>query len=320
MTILVVGSVAYDSVKTAMGSREDALGGSATYASIAASYFAPVGIVAVVGADFVAEDRQLLTDHHVDISGLKTSPGRTFRWAGEYDFEDVNSRKTLDTQLNVFADFEPELTPQHRTQPYLFLGNIQPELQLNVLDQMEDRPQLVAADTMNLWIESERETVTDVIRAVDVLFMDENEVRLFTGEANVVKAAKSILTLGPRTVVVKRGDHGVIQFMGNSVFAAPAYPLETVADPTGAGDSFAGGFMGYLAATGDLGPAAFRRAAVLGSVMGSLAVESFSLDRLSVLTLPDLIARFQALTELSSFEGLSEAETLPWRPEVTSGG
>ena len=273
-----------------------------------------------MGDDFAAEDRELLTAHDVDVSGLQTLPGRTFRWSGEYNFEDVNSRKTLDTQLNVFADFEPELTLQHRKQPYLFLGNIQPELQLNVLDQMDDRPQLVAADTMNLWIEGEREAVTDVIRAVDVLFMDESEVRLFTGEANIVKAAKSILGLGPRTVVVKRGEHGVIQFMGNSVFAAPAYPLESVADPTGAGDSFAGAFMGYLAATGDLGPAAFRRAAVLGSVMGSFAVESFSLDRLRALTLPDLMARFQELTQLSSFDGLSETETLPWRQEIASGG
>ena len=320
MSILVVGSVAYDTVKTALGSREDALGGSATYFSIAASYFSPVGIVAVVGDDFAAEDRELLTTHQVDISGLKTSPGRTFRWAGEYSVEDVNVRQTLDTQLNVFADFEPKLTPEHRKQPYLFLANIEPGLQLNVLDQMDDRPQLVAADTMNFWIEGDRETVTDVIRAVDVLFMDEPEVRLFTGEANVVKAARSILTLGPRTVVVKRGEHGVIQFMGDSVFAAPAYPLESVADPTGAGDSFAGGFMGYLAATGDLSPAGFRRAAVLGSVMGSFAVESFSLERLRALTRPDLMARFHELTQLTSFDGLSEGETLPWRREIASGG
>ena len=322
MSILVVGSVAYDTVQTSLGSRQDALGGSATYFAISGSYFAPVGIVAVVGDDFRQEDMALLRTHRVDTSGLKTSPGKTFRWAGEYSQEDVNSRRTLDTQLNVFADFEPELAPEQKRQPYLFLANIDPELQLKVLRQMEERPRLVAADTMNFWIDGKREALTEVVRAVDVLFMDENEVRLFAAphieSVNVVKAARYILSLGPRMVMVKRGEHGVMQFMRDSMFAAPAYPLESVVDPTGAGDSFAGGFMGYLAATEDLSPQAFRRATVLGSVMGSFAVESFSLERLRVLTRPELTTRFREFTQLSQFDSLKEGETLPWGEDIAS--
>jgi sugar/nucleoside kinase (ribokinase family) len=313
MSILVVGSVAYDSVKTASGSRQDALGGSATYFAISGSYFASVGLVAVVGEDFVQEDVALLRSHRVDTSGLKTAPGRTFRWAGEYSQEDVNSRTTLDTQLNVFADFQPELTPQQKREPYLFLANIDPELQLNVLGQMEERPKLVAADTMNFWIEGKKEALTEVVKSVDVIFLDEGETRLFAGVTNVVTAARHILSLGPKMVMVKRGEHGVVQFMRDSIFSAPAYPLETVVDPTGAGDSFAGGFMGYLASTEDLSARGFRRAAVLGSVMGSFAVESFSLERIRSLTLPELNDRFREFTQLSHFDGLEDAESLPWR-------
>ena len=324
MSILVIGSVAYDSVKTGQGSRQDSLGGSATYFAIAGSYLAPVSIVAVVGDDFAPEDLALLKAHQVDTSGLGTVPGSTFRWAGEYDRDDVNSRRTLDTQLNVFGDFEPVLSPTQRKAPYLFLGNIGPELQLKVLTQMDERPRLVAADTMNFWIEGARDALTEVVRSVDVLFMDEHEVRLFAAPhiqgANVVRAARYILGLGPRLVVVKRGEHGVIQLTGDSVFAAPAYPLEDVVDPTGAGDSFAGGFMGYLAATEDLSPAAFRRASVLGSVMGSFAVESFSLERLCSLTQDELTGRFRDFTNLSQFDGLKGAETLPWRKNVAIRG
>ena len=324
MAILVVGSVAYDSVKTSQGSRQDTLGGSATYFAVSASYFAPVGVVAVVGEDFGSEDLALLEAHQVDVSGLKTAPGRTFRWSGEYDQNDVNSRRTLDTQLNVFAEFEPELAPQQRRQNYLFLANIDPELQLKVLRQMEERPKLVAVDTMNFWIEGNREALAKVIGEVDVLLMDEQEVRQFAAPhikgVNVVKAARYILGLGPRMVIVKQGEHGVIQFMEDSIFAAPAYPLEMVVDPTGAGDSFAGGFMGYLAATGDLSPEAFRRATVLGSVMGSFAVESFSVDRLRSLTRLDLTTRFHDLTQLSQFDGLAGSGKLPWRGGVVGVG
>ena len=320
MSIIVVGSVAYDSVTTPLASRQDALGGSATYFALSCSYFSPVGVVAVVGDDFGPEALDLLRARSVDISGLKTAPGQTFRWAGRYSQDDVNSRETLDTQLNVFARFEPELTRDHRRQPFLFLANIDPELQLKVLGQMDERPRLVAADTMDFWIEGNRQAFDEVIRSVDVVLMDEREVRLFAGPhiegVNVIKAARYILSLGPGLVIVKRGDHGVIQFTGDSIFAAPAYPLETVVDPTGAGDSFAGGFMGYLAATGDLSPGAFRRATVLGSVMGSFAVESFSVDRLLSLTRLDLTARFREITELSQFDGLKGTEELPERGDV----
>ena len=315
--------MAYDSVTTAQGSRQDALGGSATYFAISGSNFAKVGIVAVVGDDFRPEDMELLKSHYVDTSGLETSRGKTFQWAGEYSPEDVNSRQTLDTQLNVFADFEPELTQEHRKQPYLFLANIDPELQLKVLGQMDERPRLVAADTMNFWIDGKRDALTEVVKAVDVLFMDEHETRMFAtphiDSANTVKAARYILSLGPRMVIVKRGEHGVIQFTEDSIFVAPAYPLESVVDPTGAGDSFAGGFMGYLAATGDLSPSAFRRATVLGSVMGSFAVERFSVERLRSLTRPDLTNRFHEFTKLSQFDGLKDDETLPWREDAGTG-
>jgi sugar/nucleoside kinase (ribokinase family) len=324
MAILVVGSVGYDSVSTSQGSRTDVLGGSATYSALSGSYFAPVGIVAVVGDDFEQEDLALLQAHRVDTSGLKTSPGKTFRWAGEYSPEDVNIRRTLDTQLNVFADFEPELAPPQSKQPYLFLANIDPELQLKVLQQMKERPILTAADTMNFWIEGNRDALAEVIGAVDVMLMDEHEVRQFAApeikNVNVVKAARYILDLGPKLVIVKRGEHGVIQFMKDSIFAAPAYPLEDVVDPTGAGDAFAGGFMGYLAATEDLSPAAFRRATVLGSVMGSFAVESFSVQRLSSLRRGDIDSRFHEFTRLSQFDGITGSDMLPWRGDLALRG
>ncbi len=228
MAILVVGSVGYDTVETAAGSRKDALGGSATFFSVSGSYFAPVGMVAVVGDDFTADSVDLLKSHRVDVSGLQRAPGKTFRWSGVYGRDDVNSRETLDTQLNVFADFDPRLSPEHRSLPYLFLANIDPELQLNVLGQMEQRPRLVAADTMNFWIDGKLDALSEVVRSVDVLFVDENEIRQFAaahvGAVNVVRAARFIQNMGPETVIVKRGDHGLIQFMGDSIFAAPAYP------------------------------------------------------------------------------------------------
>ena len=308
MSIVVVGSVAYDSVKTSHGSREDSLGGSATYFSIAASYFDSVQMVAVVGEDFARSDIDLLESHDVDVSGLEIANGKTFRWAGEYGIEDVNTRWTLDTRLNVFSDFSPQLGPQHRTAPFLFLGNIQPELQLNVLEQMDERPRLIGVDTMNFWIDGDtREPLTEVIKKVDVVFMDEGEARMFAAPhvktLNVVRAARYMLGLGPKLVVIKRGEHGVIQFTEDSVFAAPAFPLDDVVDPTGAGDSFAGGFMGYLAAAGEVNAGQFRRAAAVGSVMGSFAVQSFSVDRLSSLDRKDIAERFRSISDLSHFNG-----------------
>ena len=313
MSLLVVGSVAYDSVETPEERREDALGGSATYFSICSSYFTPVSVVAVVGEDFRREDIELLEARRIDTAGLERRPGKTFRWSGVYGTEDVKTRETLDTQLNVFAHFSPELNQQHRKHGYLFLGNIDPELQMQVLGQMEGRPTLVALDTMNYWIEGKQDALTRVVKAVDVMFVDEGEARTFAGQANIVRAAKHILSLGPTTVIIKRGEHGALVFQEDFVFAAPAYPLDRVVDPTGAGDSFAGGFMGYLAGTGELGHEGFRRAAALGSVMGSFAVEGFSTDTLSSLNRQEIEARLRSLAQLSRFEPLSANESLPWR-------
>jgi len=305
--------VAYDTVKTPAGSREDALGGSATFFSVSGSYFAPVSVVAVVGEDFKDGDVELLKDHGVDVSGLDRRPGKTFRWSGVYGAEDVNTRDTLDTQLNVFADFAPELSPEQRKSPYLFLANIAPELQMSVLEQMDERPKLVALDSMALWIDISHEALERIVRKVDVLFLDETEVRTFTKRSNLVEAARAIMAMGPSTVVAKRGDHGVLLFHGDSIFSAPAFPLDRVIDPTGAGDSFAGGFMGYLAATGDLSAEGFKLAAMAGSVMGSFQVESFSLERTASLTNDEIEARFRALSDLTKFTPLEDNESLPFR-------
>ena len=312
MGILVVGSVGYDTVWTPLGSGTDLLGGSATYFSISASYFSPVSLIAVVGSDFRSDDINLLKNYGVNISGLEIASGKTFRWSGQYNPDDVNLRETLDTQLNVFAEFQPSLDPDQRNQDYLFLANIDPELQLQVLNQMEKRPKLVAVDTMNFWIESKKTHLSKVIESADVVFMDEGELRSFSEEANLVKAAKIIMGMGPKTVVAKQGEHGVLLFDHGSVFAAPAYPLEQVVDPTGAGDSFAGGFMGYLASEEGNTDTAFRRAAILGSVMGSFAVESLSVGKLRSLSHEDVVSRFRDFGRLTNFNPLSSEGNLPW--------
>ena len=313
MGVLVVGSVGYDTVWTPLGSGKDLLGGSATFFSISASYFTSVSLVAVVGDDFREDDLNLLKTHRINTSGLEVASGDTFRWSGRYSADDVNSRDTLDTQLNVFAQFQPTLSLEQRRQDYLFLANIDPGLQLQVLNQMERRPKLVAVDTMNFWIEGKRDLLGKVIESADVVFMDEGEVRSFSQEPNLVKAARIIVDMGPKTIVAKRGEHGVLLLDKDSVFAAPAYPLEQVVDPTGAGDSFAGGFMGYLAETGGTASKALRHAAILGSVMGSFAVESLSVERLRALTYEDVISRFNAFWGLTSFDHLGPGENLPWR-------
>lgn len=313
MTVLVVGSVAYDSVTTPAGSRVDALGGSATYFSVSCSNFAPVSLVGVVGKDFRDRDVELLHSHGVDLSGLEQVDGRTFHWSGIYGSEDVNTRTTLDTQLNVFGDFAPNLSEAQRDAPYLFLANIAPSLQLDVLQQMRRRPKLVALDTMNFWIDGNGAELREVVRQVDVVFMDEHEARSFADTLNLMEAANSIHCMGPRTVVVKRGEHGAILFHDGRPFLAPAVPLERVVDPTGAGDTFAGGFMGYLAATEDLTGQGFRRAAVTGSVMGSFVVEGFSLERLADATSEEIEKRFRQLSALTRFEPLAEDESLPMR-------
>ena len=308
MSVLVVGSVAYDSVKTPAARRKNSLGGSAMYFSIGVSHFAPVSLVAVVGEDFQEAHIELLRSRGVDVSGLRREQGKTFRWAGEYYGADLNERDTLDTQLNVFADFSPKLNAEQRRCPYLFLANIDPELQLDVLRQMERRPELVALDSMNFWIEGKRDALNEVVSRADVLFVDEGEARDYAQEGNLVKAARRIMSMGPSVVVVKRGANGVLVFNGDTVFSAPAFPLDHVVDPTGAGDTFASGFIGYIAATGDMTPDGFRRAAVLGSVMGSFCVQGFSADKTLTLTMRDIEARYRAFTELTAFPPLCEGE------------
>ena len=302
MSLLVVGSVAYDSVQTDAGSRRMALGGSAIYFSIAASYLADVSLVGVVGEDFEQQHVDLLTEHGVDVSGLERAEGKTFHWSGVYSTEDVNTRETLDTQLNVFSDFSPTLADGHRSSDYVFLANIDPELQMRVIDQMERRPKVVALDSMNFWIDGRRSELDEVVGRVDILFLDEGEARSYSGETNLVKAARRIQEMGPRVAVVKRGEHGALVFDKDEVFAAPAMPLESVVDPTGAGDSFAGGFMGAVASTGDVSNRGLRRAAVVGSMMGSFAVQDFSVGGLMHLKRKHLRERFQEFVRLTAFD------------------
>jgi sugar/nucleoside kinase (ribokinase family) len=300
MSILVVGSVAFDSVKTPFGERERVLGGSAMYFSVAASFFTDVRVVAVVGDDFGPEEEAVFRERKIDISGLERIPGQlSFHWKGEYGY-DLNVAHTLDTQLNVFADFKPKLSEAARQTPYLFLANIQPQLQRQVREQVSAR--IVAADTMNYWIENARDELAEAIKSVDILIINDAEARELAGEANLIRAAKRIRSMGPGRVVVKRGEYGAAMFSDGPYFATPAYPLEEVIDPTGAGDSFAGGFMGYLAATGATDEASMRKAIIYGSVMASFSVEAFGCERLRRLTHSEIEARYRELRALTYCE------------------
>jgi sugar/nucleoside kinase (ribokinase family) len=298
--LLVVGSVALDSVATPFGRVTEALGGSATYFSCAASFFARVKVVAVVGEDFPREHLAALRERGVDLSGLAVAPGQTFRWAGEYSY-DLNEARTFETRLNVFADFRPTLDGADRQVPFLFLANIDPDLQQAVLRQVEG-PRLVALDTMNFWIEGKRNALLKVLGEVDALLINDAEARQLAGEPNLVKAARAILALGPRFVVVKRGEYGALMVSDGSFFFVPAYPMESVQDPTGAGDTFAGGFMGYLARERRTDPESIRWAIVFGSVMASFTVEDFSLNRLFTLTPDEIERRYAAFRDLVRFE------------------
>ena len=302
MGILVVGSVALDSVKTPSGAKSDVLGGAAMYFSVAASYFTEVSMVAVVGEDFPQEHIDFLQRKGIDTSGLQRQQGNTFRWKGEYG-ADLNSCKTLDTQLNVFADFSPRLLSTHREMEYLFLGNIDPSLQRSVLEQM-NRPRLVACDTMNYWISNSRESLLKTLAQSDLLIINDGEARQLSGESNLVRAARNIADLGPKALVIKRGEHGALLFQSKSIFSVPAYPLEEVMDPTGAGDSFAGGLMGYLSATGVVDDASMRKAVVFGSVMASFNIMDFGPRKLGDLTFPEIEARFREFYKLSFFEDI----------------
>jgi len=282
VNLLVVGSVALDSVRTPRDAVADELGGSATYSALAAKSLADTGIVAVVGDDFPASSRALLERAGIDLEGLESVPGQTFRWAGEYG-EDPNDRTTLDTQLNVFAEFRPKLPPRHRATAPLFLGNIHPGLQREVLDQVQ-APRLVACDTMNFWIEGERAELDKVLGRIDLLLVNDEEVKLLSGEINLLHGARAILRMGPKAVVVKKGEHGAMLVTEDGLFVAPALPLEQVVDPTGAGDSFAGGLMGRLTREPRIDDAALRRAIVWGTVSASFCVEQFGVRGLEQMT------------------------------------
>jgi len=304
MSLVVVGSLAYDGVETPYGRRERMLGGACTYVALAASYFTEVGIVGVVGEDFAPADERLLEEHGIDLRGLERAPGKTFFWSGVYS-EDMNDRVTLRTDLNVFASFQPELPPEYRAKPYLFLANIQPELQRRVQQQMS-RPRLVGGDTMNFWIENSREQLLETLRGWHVLLINDSEARLLSGERNLRRAAEVIRRLGPAVLVIKRGEHGAVMFSDEGPFLAPAYPLDTVRDPTGAGDCFAGGFFGYLAeqgvsAAGPIEPRQLRRAVIYGSVLGSFCCEQFGVERFRSLTRAEIDARFQEFKALTEF-------------------
>jgi len=300
--VLVVGSVALDSVRTPFGEVTEVLGGAASYASVSASFFAPVRMVAVVGEDFSETHVASLAGRGVDLAGLQRASGKTFRWSGYYEY-DLNHAHTVTTELNVFQTFRPELPEDYRHSACVFLANIDPALQLYVLDQVR-HPRLVACDTMNYWIQNSRSQVLQVLARVDIALMNDAEVRQLTGEANLISAARRVLDFGPGVVIVKKGEHGAVMLSRESYFAAPGYPLEEVRDPTGAGDTFAGGLVGYLARCADSSDAGLRRAIICGSVMASFAVEDFSLARLLRLSPEEIAERYHEISRMTHFEGL----------------
>jgi sugar/nucleoside kinase (ribokinase family) len=284
--LLVVGSVAFDSVRTPFGEASNVLGGSATYFSTSASFFTDVNLIAVVGEDFPEEHLEFLKSRGIDLEGLEHRPGKTFRWKGEYSYQ-LNEAQTLETHLNVLETFRPKIPDRYTTPSALFLGSI------------------VACDTMNFWIDGKRDALWKVLESVDVLVINDGEARALGEDPNLVQVAKRILSKGPKTLIVKRGEYGVLMFHQDGTFGAPAYPLETVKDPTGAGDTFAGGFMGYLSASGNYSEAGLRQAIIFGSVMASFNVEEFSLDRLKQLTREEIDSRYHSFKQLTHFEALS---------------
>lgn len=306
MSILVVGSVALDSIQTPFGRVREALGGAATYFSAVASLYDRVHLVGVVGTDFPQEHIDFLVQRGVDIRGLQVVPGKTFRWSGRYDY-DLNRCETLSTELNVFANFRPVLPEEYRSAEYVFLANIDPELQMSVVEQVRS-PRLIALDTMNYWIDYKRDALTEVLKRVDVVLMNEAEARQYGQTFSLIRAAHKILDLGPKALIVKKGEYGAV-LMANggdltrSFFFAPAFPLEKIADPTGAGDTFAGGFVGYLARTKQGAEnMAIRQAIVHGTIVASFTVEGFSLERLRSLSLEDIRGRYEAFKRFTSFE------------------
>ncbi len=306
MTLLVVGSIALDSVQTPFGSNADAVGGSATFFSFAASLLHPVQVVGVVGSDFPTDALNALESRGADLAGVEQKEGESFRWKGKYSY-DLQSRETLETRLGVFADFNPRIPDAFQTANYVFLGNIDPELQLSVLDQIKE-PALVACDTMNYWIHGKRDVLLELLRHIDVIMVNDSEARELSGDWNVYRAAKWILERGPRMAVIKQGVYGAVLVEQERIFYVPAFPLEDVCDPTGAGDAFAGGFMGHLARTDDTSTANLRRAMVFGAAMGSFAVERFSTQRFEEIGPAEVTARVREFAELVRFEIEPELE------------
>ncbi len=302
MGLLVVGSLGLDTVITPFDKIDEALGGSASYISLAASYFGgPIEFVGVVGSDFPKEYIKIIEDHNVDTEGLQIiEGGKTFRWTGKYHY-DLNMRDTLSTELNVFEKFDPVIPENFRKSKYVCLGNIDPVLQSRVLDQMEDA-QFVVCDTMNFWIEGKKDDLLKLLKRVDVLIINDSEARLLAHEPNLIRAARMIRELGPKILIIKKGEHGALLFVEDIVFSAPAYPMETIFDPTGAGDSFAGGFIGYLYKTRDLSPDSLKRAVIYGSTMASFCVEKFSTKGLEELSNLQIQDRFREFMTLSRFD------------------
>ncbi len=297
MSVLVVGSTALDSIQTPFGKIKEGLGGSATHFSISAGLFTKVKLVAVVGDDFPEEHISFLRSRDVDLRGLSRAKGATFRWSGVYS-DDMNEAQTLKTELNVFQDFQPELPRDYRKEKFIFLANIDPDIQRSVVDQIED-PYLIACDTMNYWIDSKLKSLKKTLARVDILFINESEAYQLAKEKNLIRAARALLTLGPSIVVIKRGAYGAVLFQGDKIFWAPAFPLETVRDPTGAGDTFAGGFMGYLSRRKVLTEGRLRKAVIYGSIMASFCVEDFSLNRMRQVTPSDIQERYDILRRMT---------------------
>jgi sugar/nucleoside kinase (ribokinase family) len=300
MSVLITGSIALDSVKTPLEEHHDLMGGSASYAGVAAGFFTDVNLVGIVGSDFPQPYRELYEKHRINLDGLEVAEGKTFRWSGEYEW-DMNNRRTLSTELNVFEKFQPTLPAHYRKTPYVFLANIAPQLQLHVLAQTEG-PKFVVADTMNLWIETTPDALRELIGRVDCLVLNESEAREITKQTSLIKAGRIVREWGPKYVVIKKGEHGCLLFGNDFFFSAPAYPLEDIHDPTGAGDCFAGAFTGYLASVDRVDHDSLRRAVIYGSVIASYNVEAFSLGRLQTLTPRDISQRYELFKLMSHFE------------------
>ncbi|HEY3421755.1 MAG TPA: PfkB family carbohydrate kinase [Methanocellaceae archaeon] len=297
--VIIAGTVALDSVRTPFGEVKEILGGSAVYASVAAKNFSRPGIVAVIGKDFPKTHINFLETMGVDVTGLETQSGDTFRWEGYYDY-DMNQAHTVDTKLNVLANFDPKVPEAYRNAKYVFLANTDPEIQMKTLKQMH-KPKLVMMDTMNFWIESKKEELKRMIEHVDVIVTNDAEARQFFDTPNLISAGRSFLNMGPKAVIIKKGEHGAILFTENSCFSAPAYPLEKLVDPTGAGDSFAGGFIGWLAKTDDISPRNMRKAVIFGSAIASFDTEDFSLNKLKTITKDDIFNRYMMFQDIASF-------------------